>query len=116
MKYTRWSIWLATLDPVVGSEQGKTRPVIIISEDRINELLSVVNVLPVSSFKAGKAVYPNETLLPKNRFGLKKESVVLCYQIRTVDKKRLKKHYGQVDDESLQEEIIKALSFQLGIE
>jgi mRNA-degrading endonuclease toxin of MazEF toxin-antitoxin module len=44
MKFEKWSVWLANLDPVIGSEQGKTRPVIIVSENQINEVLSVVNV------------------------------------------------------------------------
>ncbi len=48
MKFERWTVWLANLDPVVGSEQGKTRPVIIISENQINEVLFVVNVLPLT--------------------------------------------------------------------
>ena len=116
MKFERWSIWLANLDPVVGSEQGKTRPVIVISENQINEVLSVVNVLPLTSRKKDRSIYPNEALLPAKHSGLKKESIVLCYQIRTLDKKRLVKSYSKIKDESLQEEIISALSFQLGIE
>ncbi|KAF5413868.1 MAG: hypothetical protein C5S38_05425 [Candidatus Methanophagaceae archaeon] len=45
----RWRIFLVNLDPVVGSEQGKTRPVLIISEEEINQILPVVNVLPITS-------------------------------------------------------------------
>lgn len=116
MKFERWSIWLADLNPVVGSEQGKTRPVLIISENQINELLSVVNVLPLTSRKNDRNIYPNEALLPSKHSGLKKESIALCYQIRTLDKKRLIKSYGKLKDESLQKEVIAALSFQLGIE
>ncbi|MBK7149725.1 MAG: type II toxin-antitoxin system PemK/MazF family toxin [Bacteroidetes bacterium] len=116
MKFERWSIWLANLDPVMGSEQGKTRPVIILSENQINEVLSVVNVVPLTSRKKERSVYPNEDLLPAKHSGLKKESIVLCYQIRTLDKKRLVKWYGKLKDEALQQEIIDALSFQLGME
>jgi mRNA interferase MazF len=116
MKFEKWSIWLANLDPVVGSEQGKTRPVIIISENQINEVLSVVNVLPLTSRKKNRTIYPNETLLPEKQSGLKKESIVLCYQIRTLDKKRLIKLYGKIKNGAIQQEILEALSFQLGIE
>jgi mRNA interferase MazF len=116
MKFEKWTVWLANLDPVIGSEQGKTRPVIIVSENQINEVLSVVNVLPVTSRKKNRNIYPNEALLPEKHSGLKKESIVLCYQIRTLDKKRLIKLNGKIKDESLQHEILDALSFQLGIE
>ena len=72
MKFEKWTIWLANLDPVVGSEQGKTRPVIIVSENQINEVLSVVNVLPITSRKKNRDIYPNETLLPLKHSTLKK--------------------------------------------
>jgi mRNA interferase MazF len=52
MKY-RWNIFMADLNPVLGSEQGFTRPVIVISEERINTILPVVNVLPITSLKFG---------------------------------------------------------------
>lgn len=115
MKFEKWTIWLANLDPVISSEQGKTRPVMVISENQINEVLSVVNVLPLTSRKKNRSIYPNEALLPKKLSGLEKESIVLCYQIRTLDKKRLVKLYGKLKDELLQQEILSAISFQLGI-
>jgi len=85
----RWKIFLANLDPVVGSEQGRTRPVLVISEEEINQILPVVNVLPLTSLKPGRKIYPNEVSLPSNFTGLPKDSIVLCYQIRTLDKQRL---------------------------
>ena len=60
MKYKKWSIWRANLDPVIGSEQGKSRPVLIISENDINELLNIVNIIPITSLKPGRIIYPNE--------------------------------------------------------
>ncbi len=74
----RWNVYLANLDPAIGSEQGKTRPVMVISEDQINQILPVVNVLPITSRKADRKVYPNEVLIPKGVGGLTKESIVLC--------------------------------------
>ncbi len=115
MSILKWAIYYANLDPVIGSEQGKSRPVLIISEDEINELLNIVNVLPITSRKPGRQVYPNETLIPANNFGLEKESLILCHQIRTLDKQRLTKLQGQITDNEKQNEIIEALCFQLGI-
>lgn len=115
MRKYKWHIFLATLDLVVGSEQGKTRPVLIISEEEINQILPVVNVLPITSRKNNTRVFPNEVSIPTNSVGLEKESIVLCHQIRTLDKKRLIKEIGKIDDFNLQDEIISALCFQLGI-
>lgn len=111
----KWHIFLANLDPVIGSEQGKTRPILVVSEEEINQILPVVNVLPITSRKPGRKVYPNEALLPAEKSGLSKESIALCYQIRTLDKKRLIRDLGKIDGLEIQEEIIEAMSFQLGI-
>jgi mRNA interferase MazF len=110
------SVYKADLNPVIGSEQGKSRPVLVISEDEINNLLNVVNVPPITSRKPGRRIYPNETLLKRGNFGLPNESIVLCHQIRTLDKQRLSILYGSIDDDSIKEEIIEALCFQLGID
>ena len=114
MEY-RWCIFLANLDPVVGSEQGKTRPVLVISEEEINQLLPVVSVLPITSRKQDRRIYPNEVLIPAGIGRLEKESIVLCYQIRTLDKRRVTKEIGKIDDPELQEAIMDTLCFQLGI-
>jgi mRNA interferase MazF len=111
----RWGIFLANLDPAIGSEQGKTRPVLVISDEQINQILSVVNVIPISSRKSNRYIYPNEVLIPANSFGMINESIVLCYQIRTLDKSRLTKQLNIIDDISIQNKIISALKFQLGI-
>jgi len=73
----RWHIFLANLDPVLGSEQGKTRPVLVISDEEINKILPVVNVLPITSKKPGRKIYPNEVLIPSGTAGLDKESIIL---------------------------------------
>lgn len=115
MSIERWSIWQANLDPVIGSEQGKTRPVIVISETSLNNVLPVVNVLPITSRKSGRRVYSNEALLPAGTAGLTSDSLVLSYQVRTLDKQRLTRLYGKLNSAVLQEEILAALCFQLGI-
>ncbi len=112
---SRWTIHVANLNPVKGSEQGKTRPVLVISNDDINKILPVVNVLPITSRKAGRIIYPNEVLLPAGSAGLQRESIVLCYQIRTLDKKRLYKCIGKIESPELQESVLLAMQFQLGL-
>ncbi|PSR54801.1 type II toxin-antitoxin system PemK/MazF family toxin [Adhaeribacter arboris] len=112
----RWGIYRDSLDTVIGSEQGKSRPVLIISDDSTNDLLNIVNVLPLTTRKAGRHIYPNEVLLAKNEYGLPNDSVVLCHQTRTLDKQRLSLEYNRVTNLSKQAEILNALCFQLGIE
>ena len=114
MRVERWSVWLANLDPVVGSEQGRTRPVLVISATALNDILPVVNVLPVTSRKGNRRIYPNEALLPAGTAGLTVETIALCYQIRTLDKRRLGRLFCIIDDETLRQAIIDALNFQLG--
>ena len=111
----RWGIYLVNLDPTIGSEQVKTRPVLIISSDETNVILPVINMLPLTSLKQGRRIYPNEVLLKKEQSGLDKDSLVLCYQIRTIDKKRLIKKLGEIKNDDTKTEIIDALSFQLGL-
>ena len=115
MRARRWEIYRAALDPVIGSEQGKTRPVLIISEDEANDVLRVVNVLPITSRQPGRRVYGNEAVIPAGSSGLLNESIVLAYQIRTLDKQRLSVRYGEIQDRAIQLEIAEALSLQLGL-
>ena len=115
MKVERWSVWLANLDPVVGSEQGKTRPVLVLSQTAVNNILPVVNVLPITSRKPNRRIYPNEALLAPQTANLPNESIVLCFQIRTLDKQRLVKKIGNISAELTQATIIEALCFQLEI-
>jgi mRNA interferase MazF len=111
----KWQIYRANLDPVVGSEQGKSRPVLIISENDINDLLNCVNVLPISSKQSERFVYPNEVFLSIGTTDLPNESIVLCHQIRTLDKRRLSLSYGEIYDPNIQIAVINAICFQLGI-
>lgn len=111
----KWRVYRANLDPVIGSEQGKSRPVLIISEDGINRLLNIVNVLPITSRKPGRTIYPNEVVLAANTVGLPNESIV-CHQIRTLDKRRITIEYGVICEPREQEAVYDALCFQLGID
>jgi len=108
----RGQIWFVLLDPVVGHEIGKTRPALVISNDRNNQFADTVTVLPITS-KTEK-IYPFELLLSKEETHLPKDSKVKCNQIRTVDKKRLVNLVGALSAERLKE-IKQALLIHLGI-
>jgi mRNA interferase MazF len=110
----QWHVFLASLDPAKGSEQAGRRPVLVISRERINELLPVVNVIPLTSRKSpSRVIYPNEVLLPAGVADLKVDSIALCYQIRTLDKSRLERDLGELVDASLRQKILEAIRFQL---
>ncbi len=87
---------------------------IVVSRERLNLLLPVVNVLPLTSRKSlERTIYPNEVLLPAGTAGLVLDSIVLCYQIRTLDKRRLEQPIGMLHDLALRRALIAALRFQL---
>jgi len=113
----QWHVFLASLDPGKGSEQGGKRPVLVISREPINQLLPVVNVIPLTSKKSDSTViYPNEVLLSANVAGLKIDSIALCYQIRTLDKSRLEKDFGELVDVNLRQKVLEAIRFQLELD
>ena len=110
----QWHVFLASLDPTTGSEQAGRRPVLVISRERVNQLLPVVNVIPLTSRKSlTRVIYPNEVLLPAGAAGLRVDSIALCYQIRTLDKSRLEQELGELVDVNLRQEILQAIRFQL---
>ena len=95
----RGQIWFVSLEPVVGHEIGKKRPVVVISNDRNNLFADTVTVLPITS-KVGK-IYPFEVFLSREETRLPRDSKVKCNQIRTVDKKRLVNFVGILSSEKL---------------
>jgi mRNA interferase MazF len=115
-KINKWEIYHANLGPVIGSEQGKSRHVLIFSESDINNLINTVNVLPLTSHKPNRNIYPNEVLINAGFFGLKNQSIVLCQQVITLDKIRLGSKYGEITDQAIQSQITKAFCFQMGID
>jgi mRNA interferase MazF len=74
-----------------------------------------VNVIPLTSRKSGRRIYPNEAVLPSSTAGLSVESIALCYQIRTLDKRRLKHRFGMIEADDLRQAIVEALRFQLAL-
>jgi len=88
--------------------------VLVISRERINLLLPMVNVIPLTSRRyASRVIYPNEVLLPAGVVGLRVDSIALCYQIRTLDKSRLERDLGELVDVDIRREILEAIRFQL---
>ena len=108
MTIERGDIYLAALDPVIGREIAKTQPVVVVSNNLNNKHGGTITVLPLTSQKL-KKVYPFEILLSKGNANLPKESKVKADQIRTLDKRRLIKRFGQLTEEqiSLIDEAIK---------
>jgi len=100
MSIKRGEIYLAALDPVVGKEISKTRPVAVISNDKNNEFSATVTILPLTSRNLQK-VYPFEVFLPKGAGNLPKDSNVKADQIRTLDKSRLLTLIGKLEGEEI---------------
>ena len=97
MSIKRGEIYYADLSPVVGSEQGGVRPVLIVQNDVGNRHSPTVIAAAITS-QINKARLPTHIELSAQSYGLSKDSVVLLEQIRTIDKKRLKERMGRVDD------------------
>ena len=110
----RGGVYLAALDPVVGHEISKTRPIVIISNDKNNSLSGTVTVLPITSKKLD-IIYPFETFLSLGMGNLPKPSKVKADQIRTLDKSRIVKYIGDLSIDIVRD-IEKAVAIHLGIE
>jgi mRNA interferase MazF len=85
----RGEIWSVALDPTVGNEQAKTRPCLVVQRDAANATSPVTIICPIADARGKKPNLLN-VLVPKGEAGLKKDSLVLCHQIRTVDRRRLR--------------------------
>ena len=109
----RGDIYYADLSPVVGSEQGGVRPVLIVQNDVGNKYSPTVIAAAITSQRE-KAKLPTHITLNADECGLAKDSVVLLEQIRTIDKKRLKEKMGCLDDSSMTM-INSALSVSFGL-
>lgn len=110
----RGDIFYADLSPVVGSEQGGLRPVLIIQNDVGNKYSPTVIAAAITS-RMGKARLPTHIDIHADRVGLSKDSVVLLEQIRTLDKRRLKERMGHLDSDVMSRvDNAIAISFGLG--
>ena len=96
----RGDIYYADLSPVVGSEQGGVRPVLIVQNDTGNRHSPTVIAAAITS-RLDKARLPTHITLPSGSVGLNRESVVLLEQVRTLDKTRLREHMGRLDAQTM---------------
>ena len=111
--YYRGDVYMADLGQGVGSEQGGSRPVVIIQNDTGNRHSPTVIAAAITS-QTGKAKLPTHIELAAMNYGLPKESVVLLEQIRTLDKKRLREKMGRLDEKAMhQVDTAIAVSFGL---
>ncbi len=108
----RGEIYYADLSPVVGSEQGGVRPVLIIQNDVGNKYSPTVIVSAITS-QLGKAKLPTHIELPAEKYNLPKNSVALLEQIRTLDKRRLQEKVTTLSPDKMRE-VNKALLISLG--
>ena len=113
MTIKRGDIYYADLSPVVGSEQGGIRPVLIVQNDVGNKYSPTVIAAAITS-QMGKARLPTHIELDAVNCGLARDSVVLLEQVRTIDKKRLKERMGRLDDSSMYK-VNQALSVSFGL-
>nr|WP_312693547.1 type II toxin-antitoxin system PemK/MazF family toxin [Caproiciproducens sp.] len=114
MNIRRGDIYYADLSPVVGSEQGGVRPVLIVQNDVGNRFSPTVIAAAITSQRA-KANLPTHIMLNAQSTGLAKDSVVLLEQVRTIDKHRLKERMGRLDNMSMTQ-VNQALSISFGLD
>lgn len=110
----RGDIYYADLSPVIGSEQGGTRPVLIVQNDTGNKHSPTVIAAAITS-QVSKARLPTHIELTGQCCGLSRDSVILLEQIRTIDKSRLREKMGRIDD-PLMNEVDSAIAVSFGIE
>ncbi len=108
----RGEIYFANMNPTIGKELNKTRPVLIISNDINNLYSELVTIVPITS--QTEKIYPYEVLINKDESGLNKNSKIKCNQIRTIDKLRLTKKAGTISKDKL-DQIERAICLHLDI-
>ena len=113
MNIKRGDIYYADLSPVIGSEQGGLRPVLIVQNDVGNKYSPTVIAAAITS-QQSKANIPTHIQIGSESSGLAKNSVVLLEQVRTIDKKRLKEKMGSVD-QSAMSKVDQAISISFGL-
>ena len=114
VKVQRGDIYYADLSPVIGSEQGGIRPVLIVQNDIGNRFSPTVIAAAITSQK-DKAPLPTHIHVHSGDNGLARDSIVLLEQIRTLDKRRLREHMGHLDDGAM-EQVNRALQISFGLQ
>ena len=115
MVIKRGDMFYADLSPVVGSEQGGIRPVVVIQNNIGNKYSPTVIVSAITS-QLNKNKLPTHIELDSEEFGLKSDSIILTEQISTIDKSRLKEKIGHINDQTVMSKIDNALGVSFGLE
>lgn len=115
MQIKRGDMFYADLSPVVGSEQGGIRPVLIIQNDLGNKYSPTVIAAAITS-QTTKNKLPTHIEIGSDNNGLKADSVVLTEQIRTIDKSRLKEKIGHINDSNVMSKVNNAIGISFGLE
>ncbi len=110
---SRGDVFYANLNPVIGSEQGGVRPVLVLQNDIGNKYSPTTIVAAITS-RIKKAKLPTHVELAAGQFDLDKDSVILLEQVRTIDKRRLKEKIAHLDDSTMKQ-INQALQISLGL-
>ncbi len=97
----RGDVYDASLNPVKGSEQGNTRPVLIVSRDAINQNSPVVIAVPFTGLENCPRIYPSQVVVRAGQGGLSKDSVAMTEQVRAISKKRLGNLLGRLNPEEM---------------
>ncbi|MBE5750553.1 MAG: type II toxin-antitoxin system PemK/MazF family toxin [Clostridiales bacterium] len=112
MMIKRGELYYADLSPVVGSEQGGVRPILVVQNDTGNKYSPTIIAAAVTS-QINKAKLPTHIEVSEGEFGLSKDSVILLEQIRTLDKRRLKERIGELSPVAMKK-VNTALLISLG--
>jgi mRNA interferase MazF len=101
----QWNIFWAVLNPVKGSEQTGRRPVLVVSTEEVNKTLPILAIVPLTSIKPGRKVYPTEVFLSVSDTGLDRDSIAMAHQIRVISKERLSNNCGKITSDEIKNKI-----------
>ncbi len=96
MRFLRGHVYIADLEPVRGSEQGRTRPIVVLSNDAIHATSPVITIAPLTSASNVPRLFPTDVFVAAPEAGLSVDSVVMLSQIRTIAKIRITKELGEL--------------------
>jgi mRNA interferase MazF len=102
MEIKRGDVIIVDLEPVIGSEQGKMRPCVVVQNDVGNKHAPTTVVAPITDAEGRKA-YPFQVFLDKGEANLGKDSIIMCEQIRVIDKERIIKITGNLSEDKIKE-------------
>ncbi len=114
-RFWRWHIFIASLDPPVGSGPAGTRPVLVVSDDDYNGVMPLVTVLPLTSMRPDRTLYADEVFVDSGTAGLRLDSIILVHHIRTISKRRLGAFVGILEDAEKQREVLHTIAEHLDI-